>query len=175
VTDQPPEDTPPTREERIALLAEKLCRSYTYGVGLEETAEDDPDAAQAHRDAAEHLLDWIAEAPREDRRAAFGRGWERGREAERKAHARDVARLEAEVAELRQERDPGGLRARIRDLEHALHGWDTLLMGRDRKAYGAVPDWKQTAADYLAKLTVVQRELAELKGHQPANATRRDA
>lgn len=175
MTDQPPEDTPPTREERIAELADKLCRSYTYGFGLEETAQDDPETAETHRDAAEHLLDWIAEAPREDRRAAFGRGWERGREAERKAHAREKARLEAEVAELRQERDPDGLRARIQDLEHALHGWDTLLMGRDRRNADAVPDWKATAADYLAKLVEAQRDLAELKGHQPANATRRDA
>jgi hypothetical protein len=171
---EPPEDTSPTREERIELLAEKLCRSYTYGVGLDETTEDDPEAAEAHRDAAEAILPWIEEAPREDRRAAFGRGWERGREAERKAHARNMARLEAEVAELRKDRDPDGLRARIRDLEHALAGWDTLMLGRDRKAHGTVPDWKATAVGYLAQLVEVQRELAELEGHQPSNATRRD-
>lgn len=174
MTDQPPEDQPPAREERLALLADKLCRSYTYGVGIDELAESDPEQAEAHRDAAEALLPFIEEAPREDRRAAFGRGWEKGREAERKAHARNTARLEAEVAELQQDRDPDGLRARIRDLEHALHGWDTLMTGRDRKAYGIVPDWKQTAAGYLAKLVEVQRELAELRGHQPSNATRRD-
>jgi hypothetical protein len=171
---EPPEDTPPTREERITELADKLCRSYTYGVGLDETTEDDPEAAEAHRDAAEAILPLLEEAPREDRRAAFGRGWERGREAERKAHARKMARLEAEVAELRKDRDPEGLRARIRDLEHALDGWDKFMTGRDRRNAGLVPDWKQTAADYLAKLVEAQRELAELKGHQPANATRRD-
>ena len=175
MTGQPPEDQPPARDERLALLADKLCRSYTYGVGIDETAQTDPAAAEAHRDAAEALLPFIEEAPREDRRAAFGRGWEKGREAERKAHARDTARLEAEVAELRQNRDPNGLRARIRDLEHALHGWDTLMTGRNRTAAGTVPDWKATAASYLAQLVEAQRELAVLKGHQPTNATRRDA
>jgi hypothetical protein len=48
------------------------------------------------------------------------------------------------------------------------------MMGRDRKAFGMTPDWKQTAADYLAQLVEAQRELAELKGHQPSNATRRE-
>ena len=36
----------------------------------------------------------------------------------------------------------------------------------------APPDWKAQAAEYLAQLTAVQRELAVLKGVQPSNATR---
>ncbi|MFJ3699548.1 hypothetical protein ACIPW9_36400 [Streptomyces sp. NPDC090052] len=119
MTEQPaPEDDvpPPTREERLALLAEQLCRSYTLGIGLAETEQDDPQEAQAHRDAAEHILSWIEEAPREERRAAFGRGYDRGRESQRKRTAGDMARIEAELAELRIDRDPDGLRARIRDL-----------------------------------------------------------
>jgi hypothetical protein len=174
VTDQPPEDTPPTRKERITALADKLCRSYTYGVGLDETAADDPEEARAHRRAARRLLKWVEEAPDEEISDAFRRGFDRGRERQKKRTEQDMARLEAEVAELRQDRDPDGLRARIRSLEYALHGWDTLMMGRDRKAFGMTPDWKQTAADYLAQLVEAQRELAELKGHQPSNATRRE-
>lgn len=171
----PADDAPrPTREERLAQLADKLCRSYTYGVGLEETQQNDPEEAEAHRDAAEHLLPWIEECPREERHAAYTRGYDRGKEVQARRTAQDMARLEAEAAELRQDRDPDGLRARIRDLEYALHGWDTLLMGRDRKNAGLAPDWRATAAGYLAQLVEAQRELAQLKGCQPDDATRRE-
>jgi hypothetical protein len=83
-----------------------------------------------------------------------------------------MRRLEAEVAELRTDRDPDGLRARIRDLEHALEGWDRFMTGRVIPRPDAPPDWKAQAAEYLAKLTESQRELAVLKGIQPSNATR---
>ncbi|MGW7283987.1 hypothetical protein ACWGH4_00550 [Streptomyces sp. NPDC054847] len=169
MTDQPPEDQPPTRAERLAVLADKLCRSYTYGVGIDELAQTDPDEAEAHRDAAEALLDWIGECPREERRAAFRRGYDRGREAQKQRTAEDMTRLEAELAELRQERDPEGLRSRICDLTYALRGWDMLMTGRGRRT-----TWEEVAAGHLAKLVEVQRELAELKGHQPSNASRRD-
>jgi hypothetical protein len=43
------------------------------------------------------------------------------------------------------------------------------MTGRVRA--GAAPDWKAQAAEYLAKLTEVQRELAVLKGVQPSNST----
>lgn len=33
------------------------------------------------------------------------------------------------------------------------------------------PEWKAQAAEYLTKLTAVERELAGLKGVQPSNAT----
>lgn len=159
MTDQP---TP------VQRLAEQLSRQYDYR-GLAELEQEDPERAKEHRDAAEALLPWMTESPREERRAAFSRGYEKGRERQQARTASDMRRLEAEVAELRKDRDPGGLRARIRDLEYALDGWDRFMTGRIRA--GAAPDWQAQAAEYLAKLTAVQRELAELKGVQPSNAT----
>jgi hypothetical protein len=156
----------PTTEQRFA---DQLSREYDYR-GLDELEKEDPERAQEHRAAAAALLPWIAECPREERRAAFGRGFEKGRERQKVRTAADMRRLEAEVAELREDRDPEGLRARIRDLEYALQGWDRFMTGRLRA--GAAPDWQQQAAEYLAKLTEVQRELAVLKGVQPSNATR---
>lgn len=174
-TEPPADDTPPpTRKERIAQLADKLCRTYTHGIDLESLEETDPEEAGEHRSAARRLLKWIEEAPEEEKESAFKRGFDLGRERQKQRTARDMDRLEAEVAELRQDRDPEGLRERIRALEYALRGWDTLMTGRDRRQYGAVPDWRQVAAEHLARLVEAERELAVLKGHQPSNATRRD-
>lgn len=155
----------PSREDR---LADQLSREYDYR-GLDELEREDPERAQEHRDAAAALLPWIEQCPREERRAAFGRGFDKGKERQKARTAADMRRLEAEVAELRQDRDPEGLRARIRDLEYALHGWDRFMTGRLRA--DAAPDWKAQAAEYLAQLTAVQRELAVLKGVQPSDAT----
>jgi outer membrane murein-binding lipoprotein Lpp len=168
----PKDDSAPTEAERLEALADQLSREYDYR-SLVELEQEDPERAQEHRDAARTLLPWITECPREERQAAFGRGYEKGRERQQARTAADVRRLEAEVAELRTDRDPEGLRARIRDLEYALEGWDRFMTGRVRA--GAAPDWEQQAAEYLAKLTAVQRELAVLKGVQPGNATRRAA
>jgi hypothetical protein len=156
------------QERRLAALADQLAREYDYR-GIEELEEEDPERAQEHRDAAATLLPWIEECPREERRAAFGRGFEKGKERQKVRTAADVRRMEAELAELRQDRDPEGLRARIRELEYALQGWDRFMTGRIRA--GAAPDWQQQAAEYLAKLVEAQRELAVLKGVQPSNAT----
>lgn len=161
-------DQEPTQVER---LADQLARQYDYR-SLAELEQEDPERAQEHRDAAAHLAPWIQECPREERRAAFGRGFDKGKERQKVRTAGDVRRLEAEVAELRQDRDPDGLRARIRDLEHALAGWDRFMTGRVRPRPDVPPDWKAQAAECLAKLTEVQRELAVLKGVQPSNATR---
>ncbi|MFD7615813.1 hypothetical protein [Streptomyces sp. NPDC059802] len=112
MSDQPADDAPErTREQRLAELAEKLCRSYTYGVGLDELEQTDPEEAGAHRDAAEHLLPWIDEAPKREIREAFGRGYDKGRErrcasqdervaqsAARDAAAALTAQLAAEAA-----------------------------------------------------------------------------
>lgn len=163
-----PEDDGP-EPDRAALLADRLSREYDYR-GIDELEQGDPERALEHRDAAAALLPWIAECPREERRAAFGRGYDKGRERQQARTAADVRRLEAEVAELRKERDPDGLRARIRDLEYALEGWDRFMTSRTRA--GAAPDWQQQAAEYLAKLTQAQRRLAVLEGVQPDNATR---
>ena len=159
------------KAERLAALADQLSREYDYR-GLDELEQEDPERAQEHRDAAANLLPWITECPREERRAAFSRGYDKGRERQKVRTAADIRRLEAEVAELRQDRDPEGLRGRIRDLEHALEGWDRFMTGRVVPRPDAPPDWKAQAAEYLAQLTAVQRELAVLKGVQPSNATR---
>lgn len=166
----PEDDGAPTEADRADKLADWLSREYDYR-GIAELEKEDPERAQEHRDAAAALAPWIEECPREERRAAFGRGFDKGKERQRARTAADVRRLEAEVAELRTDRDPEGLRARIRDLEHALQGWDRFMTGRTRA--GAAPDWKGQAAEYLAKLTEAQRELAVLKGVQPSNATDR--
>ncbi|MFI2620476.1 hypothetical protein [Streptomyces sp. NPDC018584] len=157
------------RDARLVALADLLAREYDFR-GIDELEAEDPERAREHRDAAAVLLPWIEERPREERREAFGRGFEKGRERQKARTTADVRRLEAELAELRQERDPDGLRARIRDLEYALQGWDRYMTGRIR--LGAPIGWKEQAAKYLAQLTAAQRELAELKGVQPSNVTR---
>ncbi|WP_333757968.1 hypothetical protein [Streptomyces sp. ISBFB 2968] len=163
MTDQP---------SREVQLADQLSRKYDYR-GIGELQQEDPDRAQEHRDAAAALLPWIDECPREERKAAFMRGYDKGRERQKVRTAADMRSLKAEVAELRQERDPDGLRARVRDLEHALEGWDRFMTGRVRAETAQVaPDWKTQAAVYLAQLVEAQRELAVLKGVQPSNATR---
>jgi hypothetical protein len=43
------------------------------------------------------------------------------------------------------------------------------MTGRIR--HGQPVDWKAQAAEYLAQLVEVQRDLAVLKGVQPSNAT----
>lgn len=157
----------PTREQR---LADQLAREYDYRP-LAELEQEDPERAQEHRDAAAALLPWIEECPREERRAAFRRGYDKGKERQKARTAADMQRLEAEADELRKDRDPEGLRARIRDLEHALEGWDRFMTGRVRAETAREdPGWKEQAAVYLAKLVEVQRELAVLKGVQPSNA-----
>lgn len=155
-------------DDRLQRLADQLAREYDYR-GLDELVQDEPERAQEHRDAAAALLPWIQECPREERRAAFFRGYDKGRERQKARTAADMRRLEAEVAELRQDRDPDGLRSRIQDLEYALAGWDRFMTGRVRA--GQAPNWQQQAAEYLAKLTAVEREIAVLKGVQPSNAT----
>ncbi|MFD8899839.1 hypothetical protein [Streptomyces ardesiacus] len=159
-------------DKRLTSLADQLAREYDYR-GIDELQQDDPTRAQEHRDAAAALLPWIDECPREERKAAFMRGYDKGRERQKARAAAEIRRLEAEVAELRQDRDPDGLRARIRDLEHALEGWDRFMTGRVRAESAQVAsDWKTQAAVYLAQLVEAQRELAVLKGVQPSNAIR---
>ncbi|WP_435606641.1 hypothetical protein [Streptomyces ardesiacus] len=160
------------QDQRLNALADQLSREYDYR-GIDELEQEDPERAQEHRDAAAALLPWIDECPREERKAAFTRGYDKGRERQKARTAADMRRLEAEVAELRQDRDPDGLRARIRDLEHALEGWDRFMTGRVRaETAQEAPDWKSQAAVYLVRLVEAQRELAVLKGVQPSNAAR---
>jgi hypothetical protein len=155
------------QEQRLARLAEELCHVYHYGVGLDELEEEDPDQARAHRRAARRFLRWLENAPeeelREERRAAFRRGYDRGAENAKKTTAEDMQRLDAAVAELRQDRDPEGLRARIADLQYVNRGYSRIVMGGS--------DLRAELADALRRLESVQRELAVLKGVQPSNAT----
>lgn len=110
-TDQPTDDAPErTREQRLAELTEKLCRSYTYGVGLDELQKTDPQEASAHRDAAEHLLPWIDEAPKREIREAFGRGYDKGRERGRASQARRVEQLATRT------KQADGVIARVRQM-----------------------------------------------------------
>lgn len=149
-----------TREER---LAEELCHVYHYGVGLDELEQEDPDQARAHRRAARRFLRWLEKAPKEDLRAAFRRGYDRGKERQKQRTLEDVQRLEADVAELRQERDPEGLRARIADLQYVARGYGRIFTGGS--------GLRADLADALQRLEAAQRELAVLKGVQPSNAT----
>src|SRR5207249_5730430 len=109
------------------------------------------------------FLKWLQKAPEEEVRAAFRRGYDRGKERQRERTAEDMQRLEAEVAELRQDRDPEGLRSRIADLQYVARGWDRLM-------HGTTPGASETA-DLLRRLEAAKRELAVLKGVQPSNAT----
>lgn len=153
----------PSREQRLAALAEELCHAYHYGVGLDELEEEDPDQARAHREAAEFVMTYIERAPQEEKRAVFRRGYERGRNNQKASTAEYVAQLEAEVAELRQDRDPEGLRARIADLQYVTRGYSRMMTGRS--------DLRGLLTDALQRLDAAQRELAVLKGVQPSNAT----
>lgn len=155
------------RDHRLAALAEALCHAYHPGRGLDEVDEEDPGQAHVHRRAARRLEKWLAEYPEQEvtqeRRSAFRRGYDRGRENAKKSTAEQVEHLEAAVAELRQDRDPEGLRARIADLQYVTRGYGRMHTGGS--------DLRGLLADALARLETTQRELAELKGVQPSNAT----
>ena len=159
--------TRPTQEQRLAALAEALCHAYHPGRGLDELDEEDPEQAHAHRRAARHLEKWLPEYPeqeiRVERRAAFRRGYDRGAENARKSTAERIAHLEADVAELRQDRAPEGLRARIADLQYVARGYGRIMTGGS--------DLRADLTDALRRLEAAQRELADLKGVQPSNAT----
>ncbi|MFJ2278907.1 hypothetical protein ACIOEZ_32690 [Streptomyces sp. NPDC087866] len=71
-------------------------------------------------------LDALMELLAADRKGLWDRAYTKGRDGERKANARHVAYLENWVEELLTERDPEGLRRRIRNLERA---WSELWVG----------------------------------------------
>jgi histidine triad (HIT) family protein len=99
----------------------------------------------------------------EDKRAAFRRGYDRGQERQKQRTAEHVVWLQATVAELRQDGDPDGLRARIADLQYVNRGYSRIVMGGS--------DLRAELADALHRLEAAHRELAVLKGVQPSNAT----
>ncbi|WP_159024382.1 hypothetical protein [Streptomyces scabiei] len=88
MTDETPTDDgtlEPSQEQR---LADRLAREYDCR-GIDELEKEDPERAQEHRDAAAALLPWIQECPREERQAAFFRGYDKGRERQKARTAAD--------------------------------------------------------------------------------------
>ncbi|MFJ1837918.1 hypothetical protein ACIOJ9_29115 [Streptomyces sp. NPDC088175] len=71
-------------------------------------------------------LDELMELLAADRKGLWERAYTKGRDGERKANARHTAYLKNWVEELHLERDPEGLRRRIRNLERA---WSELRVG----------------------------------------------
>jgi hypothetical protein len=94
-----PEDDDPAEADRPGKLADQLARVYDF-TRLTDLEKDDPQRAQEHRDAAHELLGWLAGAPREERRAAFSRGWERAKERRDKLAERRISELEDLLASL---------------------------------------------------------------------------
>lgn len=99
-----PEDDDTTEADRIAKLADQLAGIYDY-TRLTELEKDDPQRAQEHRDAAHELHGWLTGAPREERRAAFSRGWERAKERRNHLAERRISELEDLLASLHPESD----------------------------------------------------------------------
>ncbi|MDW6058092.1 hypothetical protein SAZ11_08315 [Streptomyces sp. FXJ1.4098] len=99
-----PEDDDTTEADRIAKLADQLAGIYDY-IRLAELEKDDPQRAQEHRDAAHELHGWLAGAPREKRRTAFSRGWERAKERRNQLAERRISKLEDLLASLHPEAD----------------------------------------------------------------------
>ena len=109
------------------------------------------------------MTEEASKTPREELKGAFQRGYDRGRDNARRHSAEQIRHLEAEVAELRQDRDPEGLRARIADLQYVTRGYGRILTGGS--------DLSGQLVDALQRLEAANRELAELKGVQPSNAS----
>ncbi|MFJ1992990.1 hypothetical protein [Streptomyces asiaticus] len=95
-----PEGDDTTEADRVSKLADQLAGIYDY-TRLTELEKDDPQRAQEHRDAAHELLGWMDGAPREERRAAFSRGWERAKERRNELAERRISELEDVLASLR--------------------------------------------------------------------------
>lgn len=80
---------PPVRrgddDPREEALADFISRHTQAGAGIEETARHDPRAAALYRDLAAALVPWLAGAEERDRKAAWERGYEAGRQ-HRAAH-----------------------------------------------------------------------------------------
>lgn len=99
---EPPEDDDTTEADRPSKLADQLAGIYDY-TRLAELEKDDPERAQEHRDAAHELLGWLDGAPREERRAAFSRGWERAKERRNERAERRINELEDLLASIHPE------------------------------------------------------------------------
>ncbi|MDX3232978.1 hypothetical protein [Streptomyces sp. ME19-01-6] len=92
-----PEDDDTTEADRPGKLADQLAWIYDF-TRLAELEKGDLQRAQEHRDAAHELLGWLDGAPREERRAAFSRGWERAKERRNERAERRISELEGLLA-----------------------------------------------------------------------------
>jgi hypothetical protein len=99
-----PEDDDPTETDRTTKLADQLARLYDF-TRLAELEKDDLQRAKEHRDAAHELLGWLAGTPREERRAAFSRGWEKAKERGNGRAERRISELEDLLASLSPDLD----------------------------------------------------------------------
>lgn len=115
--------------ERERALADRLARAYDWR-SLDELEQEDPEKAREHRRAARRILPLIEGAPEDEIEAAFKRGYDRGRDRGRQRVASELEAAQAKVAELRIERDPEGLRERVRNLECAYDGMWRAYGGR---------------------------------------------
>lgn len=107
-----PEDNDTTEADRTAKLADQLAGIYDYA-HLTELEKDDPQRAQEHRDAAHELASWFTGAPREERRAAFSRGWEKAKERRNELAERRIGELEDLLAAASTDADRTPSRAAV--------------------------------------------------------------
>lgn len=158
----------------VAIACLDTRRSaHLYGTWISEDGEqtDDPvDQLYRHDDDwPKELAALASTVPFNEKRAAFRRGYAKGRDSEKKAAAEYTAQLEQALTELRQDHDPDALRARIADLEHVLHGYSRLHTGAGHGTDGT--SLQGLLTDTLNRLETAQRELAVLRGIQPSDAT----
>lgn len=95
-----PEDNHPADADRLERLADELAGIYDYR-HLTELEKEDPERAREHRDAARELRKWLEGLPREERRAAFARGWEKAKERRNKYAEQRIKELEDLLASVR--------------------------------------------------------------------------
>lgn len=158
----------------VAIACLDTRRSaHLYGTWIREDGEQTDDLVdQLYRhddDWPEELAALASTVPFNEKPTAFQRGYAKGHDSAKKAAAEYTAQLETALAELRQDRDPDALRARIADLAYVLHGYSRRRTGAGHGTDGT--SLHGLLADALGRLETVQRELAVLKGVQPSDAT----
>ena len=92
-----PDDDHPADDDRLERLADQLAGIYDFR-HMPELEKEDPERAQEHRDAAQELSTWLTGLPREERHAAFSRGWEKAKERRNKLAAQRITELEGLLA-----------------------------------------------------------------------------
>jgi hypothetical protein len=111
--------------------------------------------------ALEQLMELLAA----DRKALWDRAYTKGRDGERKANARHVTYLEKWVEELLTERDPDGLRRRIRNLERA---WSELWVGHTGRR-----DVRAITMEQAVRVVEAEERLEEVRALHAADGAGR--